>query len=139
MTMQEVMTEAAKLRLRLHLNSRLRLELLAALSRVFRENNEPLRDEVLASIVLAVPQELVGEAELQPNLPIHARQPVGVGVPKTPPPLGVPKTPPPLSVPKTPPPLGVPKTPPPGKPHFGSHARVRPARVVRRSGKRRIA
>lgn len=56
MTTQERMMEAAKLRLRFQMNSRLRLESLAAISRVLREHQEPVGDELLASLVLALPE-----------------------------------------------------------------------------------
>jgi hypothetical protein len=59
------MTEAAKLRLRLQMNARLRLEVLAALSRVFREYRDPVSDELLSAVVLAVPEELLGEAAFE--------------------------------------------------------------------------
>ena len=62
MTVQESVREAAQLRLKMHVNGRLRLETLAALSRVFREHGEPIRDELLSSLVFAVPDELLGEA-----------------------------------------------------------------------------
>jgi hypothetical protein len=69
MTTQERAMEVAKLRLRFQMNGRLRLESLAALSKVFREYGEPIREELLGSIVFAVPEELLGPAD--PNL--HAQ------------------------------------------------------------------
>jgi len=62
MTARESVREAARLRLRMHVNGRLRLETLAALSRVFREHGEPIHDELLGSLVFAVPHELLGDA-----------------------------------------------------------------------------
>jgi hypothetical protein len=62
MTAHESVQAAAQLRFRMYANSRLRLETLAALSRVFREHNEPIQDELLGNLVFAVPQELLGEA-----------------------------------------------------------------------------
>jgi len=62
MATQELLMEAARLRLKLQINSRMRLEAIAALSRVFREHQEPVTDELLSSIVFAVPEELIGEA-----------------------------------------------------------------------------
>jgi hypothetical protein len=105
LTTQERMMEAAKLRLRFHMNNRLRLESLAALSRVFREHQEPVGDELLASLVLAVPEELLGEMDGS-NGPATTSRMVGVpksgpGMPKPAP--GVPRGP---GVPK---PVGVPK------------------------------
>lgn len=83
---QEMM-EAAKLRLRLQMNARLRLEVLAALSRVFREYNDPVSDELLSSLILAASDELIGEA--QSPLIAHVSGPhdeAGVPVLTTPPP-----------------------------------------------------
>jgi hypothetical protein len=58
MTRQELTMEAAKLRLRIRMNSRLKLESQALLSRLLREYEVPVPDELLASLVLAVPDEL---------------------------------------------------------------------------------
>jgi hypothetical protein len=60
MNTQESLRQIANLRLRFQMNRRLRLESLAALSRVFREHGEPLEDELLASLVFALPEELLG-------------------------------------------------------------------------------
>lgn len=61
MTKEERMLEVAKLRLKLRTNSRLKRELKAALSRVFREHEEPIGQGLLSSIVFAVPEELKKE------------------------------------------------------------------------------
>ena len=61
------MMEAAKLRLRLQMNARLRLEMLAALARVFREYRDPITDDLLSTLILAVPEELLGEAPADPS------------------------------------------------------------------------
>src|SRR5258705_12363988 len=61
MATEESLHEAARLRFRFQMNNRLRLESLAAISRVFRDFGEPIEDELLASIVFAVPEELIGE------------------------------------------------------------------------------
>jgi hypothetical protein len=61
MTKEERMMEVAKLRLKLRTNSRLRRELKAALSKVFREHEEPIGQGLLSSIVFAVPAELKKE------------------------------------------------------------------------------
>src|SRR6266545_424398 len=50
--------EVATLRLKFQMNNRLRLESLAALSRVFREYDEAISDDLLASLVFAVADEL---------------------------------------------------------------------------------
>ncbi len=61
MTTQQSLRDISNLRLRFQINNRLRLECLAALSRVFRELGENLSDELLSSIVFAIPEELPGE------------------------------------------------------------------------------
>ncbi len=106
MTVQESVREAAQLRLRMHMNGRLRLETLAALSRVFREHDEPIHDELLGTLVFAVPGELLGEAAPgngaeriraqhgKPSIPPPGREP---GRPTIPPPgrdVGRPSIPP---------------------------------------------
>lgn len=73
MTNPQSMMDAAKLRLRLQMNARLRLEVIAALSRVFREYHDPVSDELLAALILAVPEELVGEAQIDQGA--HATDP----------------------------------------------------------------
>lgn len=79
MTTEESLTEIAHLRLRFQMNNRLRLESLAALSKVFREHGEPIQDELLSSLVLAVPEELLGLSSS-----IRAEQPYTPGEPSTP-------------------------------------------------------
>jgi hypothetical protein len=101
LTTQERVMEAAKLRLRFHMNNRLRLESLAALSRVFREHQEPVGDELLASLVLAVPEELLGEMDASNGSGETASM---SGVPKSN--VGVPKSN--VGVPKSG--VGVPKS-----------------------------
>jgi len=77
------------------MNNRLRLESLAALSKVFRDFGEPIQDELLSSIVFAVPQELLVEysaagkasksgKKLRPQIPNGATK-------KRPPPAGTKK------------------------------------------------
>jgi hypothetical protein len=133
---QEMM-EAAKLRMRLQMNPRLRLEVFGALSRVFREYNDPVSDELLSSLLLATPDELIGEAHPAPNahfrgpqeevpvVPITGTPPQDTGtprpgrkpIPRTPTPIPrtpgarvpVPLIPPPSPDPRTPPGVSVPK------------------------------
>src|SRR3954469_3233239 len=62
MTSQELLRESARLRLKLQMNNRLRLECMAAISKLFREFQEPIDDQLLASLLLALPTELVGQA-----------------------------------------------------------------------------
>lgn len=118
--------EVAKLRLRFQMNGRLRLESLAALSKVFREYGEPLREELLGSIVFAVPEELLGPADpdAQAQLWEAGKLSNAPATPRNKPPLGgAPATPgnkPPLGgAPATPgnkPPLGGAPATPGGKP-----------------------
>jgi hypothetical protein len=60
MDSRESLKEVARLRLRFQMNNRLRLESLAALSRVFREYGETVSDGLLSSLVFALPDELAG-------------------------------------------------------------------------------
>jgi hypothetical protein len=103
MTTSERLMEVAKLRLRFRMNNRLRLESLAMLSRVFREHQEPIADELLSSIVFAVPEELVGEAEDISRSIENAKE-----TPPTHPPTGKP--------PKETPPTHPTRNPPPHQP-----------------------
>ena len=64
MDAQESMREVSGLRLRFQMNNRLRLESLAALSKVFREYGEPISDQLLSSVVLALPDELQGNGSI---------------------------------------------------------------------------
>ncbi len=117
MTTQESLIEAARLRLRVQMNNRLRLESIAALSKVFREFGEPIKDELLASVVFAIPEELLGE--YAPMAEAAARRPTKRGPTRSKPP-GKPNLPPvgkprPVGKPSQPP-VGKPSQPPVGKP-----------------------
>jgi len=59
MDARESLRGAENLRFRFQMNNRLRLECLAAMSKVFREFGEPIADELLSAVVFALPQELV--------------------------------------------------------------------------------
>ncbi|HEU5236092.1 MAG TPA: hypothetical protein VFU37_03055 [Pyrinomonadaceae bacterium] len=59
MDRRESLRAVENLRFRFQMNNRLRLECLAAISKVFRDFREPLSDELLSSIVFAIPEELV--------------------------------------------------------------------------------
>jgi hypothetical protein len=59
MNVNEPLRDVENLRFRIQMNNRLRLECLAAVSKVFREFREPINDELLSSIVFALPQELI--------------------------------------------------------------------------------
>lgn len=63
MSIQGSLREAQRLRVRMQMDNRLRLEVLAALSRTFRENREQVSNDLLRSLVFAVPEELPGEGE----------------------------------------------------------------------------
>ena len=52
--------EARRLRLKMQTDGRFHLEVLAALSRTFRENGESVSNDLLRSLVFAVPDELPG-------------------------------------------------------------------------------
>ncbi len=94
MTAQQTIQEAARLRFRMQVNPRLRLETMAALSKVFRDYEQPIHDELLASLIFAVPQELLGEAKPGDDFRYQAQG----GIPAPPPPMregGRPSAPPP--------------------------------------------
>jgi hypothetical protein len=55
----ESLREVENLRFRFQMNNRLRLESLAELSKLFREFGEPISDDLLSSVVFALPRELV--------------------------------------------------------------------------------
>ena len=108
MESQEALKAVANLRLRFQMNRRLRLESLAALSKVFREYGEPLSDELLASVVLALPVELLGQASSPHNgSPQYASD---GETPSVPLPLPVPEIPlPPPLIPLPPPTVPIPQ------------------------------
>lgn len=125
MEQRESLREAENLRFRFQMNNRLRLESLAAVSKVFRDFGEPISDELLSSLVFAVPNELIpsngygfvaGAGDLQaqynntnapPNKP---PQPPDPGKPPQPPHPGPHKPP----QPPQPGPSGPPQAPKPG-------------------------
>jgi hypothetical protein len=120
MNTQESLRDIYNLRLRFQMNNRLRLECLAALSKVFREHGEGLKDELLSSIVFAIPEELPGEradydlanGAKKPGLPPPGAPPPGAPPPGAPPP----GAPPPGKQPPQPPPPQPPGAPPPQPP-----------------------
>ena len=59
MDRRESLRAVENLRFRFQMNNRLRLECLAAISKIFRDFREPLSDELLSSIIFAIPEELV--------------------------------------------------------------------------------
>jgi hypothetical protein len=127
MNAQESLREIDNLRLRFQMNNRLRLECLAALSKIFREHNENLQDELLSSLVFAIPCELPGERPAYQDLAgetMKAPEPPAGHPPPRPgqPPPGPTEPPPGVPPPGVPPP-GV---PPPGLPPPGSRSPLRP-------------
>ena len=77
MDTQESLREIYNLRLRFQMNNRLRLECLAALSKIFREHGENLKDELLSSLVFAIPVELPGERPNYFDLSNDPKKPAG--------------------------------------------------------------
>src|SRR5687767_14776792 len=119
----ESVREAENLRFRFQMNNRLRLESLAAVSKVFREFGEPISDELLSSLVFAVPNELIATNGLGfvVGADLHAEQPNNPSGPPQGPkpgPSGPPQPPKPgPSGPPQPPkpgPSGPPQPPKPG-------------------------
>jgi hypothetical protein len=76
METQNALREIAKVRMHFQINNRLRLESLAALSKTFRDHGATISDELLASIVPAVPEELPGESSAQ-SLSAAGKPPMG--------------------------------------------------------------
>jgi hypothetical protein len=121
MNSQETLQEISNLRLRFQMNNRLRLESLAALSRLFREHGENLNDELLSSLVFALPVELPGERVDFEAIVYEAKkpgtQPPQPGQPRPPqPPQPPPPQPPQPPPPQPPPPRTQPPQPPPPQP-----------------------
>ena len=112
----ESLREAENLRFRFQMNNRLRLESLAAVSKVFREFGEPISDDLLSSLVFAVPNELIVSNGVGYVTSATTTPPEQHAVPESgsyPPPPG-PKDPRPGEPPAPPP--GEPPAPPPGEP-----------------------
>ena len=119
---REALREAENLRFRFQMNNRLRLESLAAVSKVFREFGEPISDDLLSSLIFAVPNELIasnGLGYVVGTGNIHA----GYGNPSGPPQPGPDKPPEPPKPgpdkPPEPPKPGPDKPPEPPKPGPG--------------------
>jgi hypothetical protein len=67
--------EAQRLRVKMQMNNRLHLEVMAALSKTFRDNREKVSDGLLRNLVFAVPEELPGEGALSKSaimMPLQA-------------------------------------------------------------------
>ncbi len=109
---RESLREAENLRFRFQMNNRLRLESLAAVSKVFREFGEPISDDLLSSLVFAVPNELIVSNGLGFVVGAGNLQADQYGKPSGPPPG--PGGPPQQPGPGGPPPQPGPGGPPPG-------------------------
>jgi hypothetical protein len=124
----ESLREVESLRFRFQMNNRLRLESLAELSKLFREFGEPISDDLLSSLVFALPQELVSNGyshvggppmEANADQPPTSPQPGPNNPPTQPGPPNIPPTQPgPPNIPPTQP--GPPNIPPtqPGPPNI---------------------
>src|SRR5205085_179814 len=71
MQREETLREIAALRHNLHINNRLRLEFLASISKLLRDYGITADDELLGSLILAVPDEL----SAQDNAPMPPASP----------------------------------------------------------------
>ncbi|MGI8732569.1 MAG: hypothetical protein ACR2LM_04610, partial [Pyrinomonadaceae bacterium] len=117
----ESLREAENLRFRFQMNNRLRLESLAAVSKVFREFGEPISDDLLSSLVFAVPNELIagnGFGFVVGAGTLHADS---YDNPSGPPPGPGPSGPPPGPGPSGPPTGTGPSGTPPGPGPNGTH------------------
>jgi len=79
MNIEGTSREAQKLRVKMRMNNRLHLEVLAALSKTFRDNGQKVSDNLLRKLVFAVPEELPGEGALSKTAvmaPRYARAPI---------------------------------------------------------------
>ena len=81
--------EAQRLRVKMQMDNRLHLEVLAALSKTFRDNGTKVSDNLLRAIVFAVPEELPGEGALSKTavmmpLQMHAPIPPQPSIPPQP-------------------------------------------------------
>ena len=119
---QESFREIENLRFRFQMNNRLRLECLAAVSKVFREFGEPIADDVLAGIVFALPKELVsnngngnGHSQQAADLSVDSQTWQAGAPPDAPPKPGAPPDVPPKpgAPPDAPPKPGAPPDAPP--------------------------
>jgi hypothetical protein len=85
MERQETLREIAALRHNLHINSRLRLEFLASLSKLLREYGISADDELLSSLILAVPAELwAKDPPMPPIAPMPPEAPTPLDKPMPP-------------------------------------------------------
>jgi hypothetical protein len=84
--------EAQKLRVKMRMNNRLHLEVLAALSKTFRDNGQKVSDNLLRSLVFAVPEELPGEGALSKTAVMAPRY-ASSTIPPTPVSMTIPPTP----------------------------------------------
>src|ERR1044071_9536815 len=119
---RESFRDVENLRFRFQMNNRLRLECLAAVSKVFRDFEEPIADDLIASVVFALPQELVSVngnghsySTVGPQAGVPPESPQNPGIPPNDPKPGNPPNNPP-GEPKP----GNPPNNPPGEPKPGN-------------------
>ena len=125
----EALREAENLRFRFQMNNRLRLESLAAVSKVFREFGEPISDDLLSSLVFALPNELIasnGLGYVVGNGNLHVGEYATPSGPPQPVPSGPPQPGP--SAPPQPGPSGPPQPGPSGPPQPGPDKPPEPPR-----------
>ena len=111
---QERINEVMNLRFALQSKSRMRLEFLGELSKILRIHGHSINDEVLSSLVLAVPEELPGQGSASISSAsgmLHAESPEN---PAPRPPGDQPASRPPGDQPASRPPGDQPASRPPG-------------------------
>ncbi|HEX8843574.1 MAG TPA: hypothetical protein VF791_02970 [Pyrinomonadaceae bacterium] len=76
MEREETLREIAALRHNIYINNRLRLEFLASISKLLRDYGISAEDELLSSLILAVPDELSAGNGAPPTSTLSSREPV---------------------------------------------------------------
>jgi len=84
MNSQGPLREAQRLRVTMQMDNRLHLEVLAALSKTFRDNRKKISDGLLRSLVFAVPEELPGEGAFSKDAMQSPRFAQGGSIPPQP-------------------------------------------------------
>ena len=84
MNSQGALREAQRLRVTMQMDNRLHLEVLAALSKTFRDNRQKISDGLLRSLVFAVPEELPGEGAFSKTAMRSLRFTQGSSIPPQP-------------------------------------------------------
>jgi len=94
MNSQGALREAQRLRVTMQMDNRLHLEVLAALSKTFRDNRQKISDGLLRSLVFAVPEELPGEGAFSKTAMRSLRFTQGSSIPPQPTSIRAPMIPP---------------------------------------------